>query len=236
MQAGSVLKPEIELVVFDCDGVLVDSEIISAKVLIKQLETVGIQVDFDYVQQHFLGRSFPWVVSEVGNRFDITLPPDFENQHRCTLLTAFETELRSMDGVEGVLSDLRVRACVATSSSPIRVQRSLELAGLAERFAGRVFSASDVAKGKPAPDLFLHAARSMGVEPRRCLVIEDSLSGLEAAVAADMPVWRFMGGSHLKSAPQRTPDELARIPVFDRWSDFFELAPELRREGDKVRP
>lgn len=236
MQPVSMDRREIELLIFDCDGVLIDSEIISANVLINQLEAVGVAVGFDYVQQHFLGRSFPWVVSEIGSRFGITLPPDFEGQHHRDLLIAFENDLRTMDGVEAVLSDLGVSTCVATSSSPSRVERCLELAGLAERFGTRVFTASEVEKGKPAPDLFLHAARSIGVEPRRCLVIEDSLSGLQAAMAADMPVLRYVGGSHLKSARQKTPDDLARIPVFEHWSDFFELAPELRREDDRIRP
>lgn len=140
-------KSKVELVIFDCDGVLIDSEVISGNILIEQLGAVGIDVDFDYVQQHFLGRSFPWVVSEIGTRFGIALPPEFEDRYRQDLLAAFESGLRTVDGVEDVLRSLAVDACVATSSSPRRVERSLELVGLAGRFGGNVFTASEVDYG-----------------------------------------------------------------------------------------
>jgi HAD superfamily hydrolase (TIGR01509 family) len=220
----------IELVIFDCDGVLIDSEIISANILVEQINRLGLNVNFQYVQENFLGRSFPRVVGLIRDQFGMELPADFEDNYRSELLRIFETRLVAMPGVEDVISNISVAHCVATSSSPKRVRRSLELVDLAARFEGRVFTASQVAKGKPAPDLFLHAARHMGIAPSRCLVIEDSLSGLDAALAAGMSVWHFSGGSHLAGAGISLPERFSSLVTFDNWRDFFEMAPELKRK------
>jgi HAD superfamily hydrolase (TIGR01509 family) len=219
----------IQLVIFDCDGVVIDSEVISARILIAHLASVGVMVDVAHFREHFLGRSFPKVVAEVRVRYGVTLPDDFESSYRATLLKAFEIELQPMPGVTGVLADLAIASCIATSSSPPRARRSLELAGLLPHFDGRVFTASEVAHGKPAPDLFFHAAKQMGVQPQHCLVIEDSVPGLKAALAAKMRVHHFTGGSHLRGVGA-TPDAAAlRVPAFDNWHKFFEMEPELRK-------
>lgn len=231
--SGPLTEPlagrDIALVIFDCDGVLVDSEPISERVLLAALAEAGVAVDHAYFKAHFLGRSFPRVAQSIRDDFRIALPATFESDYRERLLLAFEAELKPVAGVFEVLERLAVRACVATSSSPPRVRRSLQLAGLDGCFGEAVFTASQVARGKPAPDLFLHAAAQCGVEPERCLVIEDSLPGLEAARAAEMAVWHFIGGSHLDAgdaAPGEPP-----LPVFDRWSAFFEMAPQLARDA-----
>ena len=125
----------IELVIFDCDGVVVDSEVISARVLIAHLASVGVDVDAAHVRTHFLGRSFPKVATEVRMLYGVKLPEDFEASYRATLLKAFETELKPMAGIEKVLENLNVSSCIATSSSPQRARRSLELAGLLPHFA-----------------------------------------------------------------------------------------------------
>lgn len=220
----AVATSDIDLVIFDCDGVLIDSEIISARVLMAALEEAGVAVDFPYFKAHFLGRSFPRVAESIRQDFRVRLPETFESDYRARLLAAFERELKPVKGIIGVLENLAVRACVATSSSPQRVGRSLQLSGLDRFFGGDVFTASQVANGKPAPDLFLHAAAQCGVDPARCLVIEDSLPGLEAARAAGMPVWHFIGGSHLdRSDATLSPP----LPFFDNWDAFFDMAPEL---------
>lgn len=218
-----------ELVIFDCDGVLIDSEIISSRILVRLLADVGVHVDHAHVLQHFLGRSWPKVAAEIRIQHGLTLGAEFEERYRSDLLAAFETELRTVEGIEAVLSGLDVEFCVATSSSPKRVRRSLELAGLDSSFGERIFTASQVSHGKPAPDLFLYAAQSMGVRPEACLVIEDSRPGIEAAHAAGMPVWRFTGGSHMAGLDIAGPDEADGIRHFSRWSEFFELEPDLRR-------
>lgn len=219
----------IDLVIFDCDGVLIDSEVISARILVEQLGRVGVHVDFPYVQKHFLGRSWTKVAAEVRISYGLDLDSDFEERYRSELLAAFETELRAMPGVDAVIDELGVTSCVATSSSPKRARRSLFLSGLAPRFGERLFTASQVRNGKPAPDLFLFTADSMDVDPARCLVIEDSMPGVVAARAAGMQVLRFVGGSHLKGLEQGELDQNGTLAVFDKWTQFFEMAPHLRK-------
>lgn len=225
------LDTTIELVIFDCDGVLIDSEIISATILVEQINGLGLDVDFKYVQRNFLGRSFPRVVQLIREQFGVRLPADFEDNYRSELLRSFETGLVAMPGIERAIGGLAVAHCVATSSSPKRVRRSLELVGLIDHFKGRIFTASQVANGKPAPDLFLHAAAQMDVQPAKCLVLEDSVSGLDAAHAAGMMVWHFAGGSHLAGASANLPDRFSSLVSFDKWSDFLDMAPELKRKS-----
>ncbi|WP_377511860.1 HAD family hydrolase [Octadecabacter sp. R77987] len=223
------MAQSLDLVIFDCDGVLIDSEGISARVLIDALADLGVVVDLAHFSSHFVGRSFPTVAKTIREAFSVTLPDDFEAQYRARLLDAFGKELTVTQGVCDVLDAIRHPICVATSSSPPRVKWSLELAGLTSYFGGAVFTASEVRNGKPAPDLFLHTAAKMGVEPSRCLVIEDSLPGVNAGLAAGMPVIRYIGGTHLKGrdlADLKTPPQ---VPVFDNWQQFFHMMPELRR-------
>ena len=218
-----------DLVIFDCDGVLIDSEVISARTLIRQLSLVGVDVDFAHVQKHFLGRSWAKVAAEIRQTHGLDLSTDFEGNYRSELLKAFETELTTMPGVERVLENMAVPFCAATSSSPARARRSLEISALAPFFGDRVFTASQVEHGKPAPDLFLFAARAMGVAPARCLVIEDSLAGIAAAQAAGMAVWCFAGGSHCEPLHSKADAALDGVPAFDKWDQLFQMAPGLGR-------
>ncbi len=218
----------IELVIFDCDGVLIDSELISAQMLIAELATLGVQVDLDYVARHFLGRSYPTVMAQIRTDFALNLPPSFEDAYRARLLAAFEQSLSVMPVVTDVLRDLGLPFCIATSSSPRRVEQSLRMTGLWPLAEGRVFTASEVARGKPAPDLFLHAATRMGVHPARCLVIEDSLTGIRAARAAGMEVWRFVGGSHLGPAADAEPLDASPDLRFASFAEFFHIDPRIK--------
>ncbi len=219
----------IDLVIFDCDGVLIDSEVISARMLIAELAGHGVAIDMPYVARHFLGRSYPVVLQNVRDSFGIDLPYSFEVDYRARLLAAFEADLRVMPGIAEVIDRLRVPYCAATSSSPERAARSLELTGLAGRFAGRLFTAAEVAHGKPAPDLFEHAAAKMGAQPARCLVIEDSLMGLRAARAAKMRLCWFNGGSHIAGAalPPEAPRPDDTLAGF---AGFFMQFPDLLRK------
>ena len=216
----------IELVIFDCDGVLIDSEGISGRVLITALAKLGVEVDFDYCCVNWVGRSFPTVAQNIRDTFDLVLPEDFERRYRADLLTAFETELTATAGVEAAIQGLPVPSCVATSSSPERVARSLFITNLAPFFGPHVFTASEVKNGKPAPDLFLHTAKKMGVKPEACLVIEDSLPGVQAAQAAGMDVLRFTGGVHLNGRVLKHPPE---VETFDSWPQMFVFRPELNK-------
>lgn len=204
-----------DLIIFDCDGVLIDSELLSADVMIEDLAALGLAIDRAYVRRHFLGRSFPTVARTIREELGQPLPEGFEMRYRTRLLERFETELRPTPGIEQVLEELDCSFCVATSSSPPRVARSLAISGLAPYFDERVYTASEVEHGKPAPDLFLHAAARMGARPERTVVIEDSGPGLAAAAAAGMRVILYAGGGHMVAV--ETPPGVARL---DRWADL----------------
>ena len=218
-----------DLVIFDCDGVLIDSEIISARMLVAELARLGVAIDLDYVARHFLGRSYPVVMEQIRREFGLALPPEFEDDYRATLLAAFEAGLRPMPGAAETLAALAVPFCVATSSSPGRAAQSLRLTGFGALVGPHLFTASQVARGKPAPDLFLHAAASMGATPARTLVIEDSEMGLRAARAAGMAAWRFTGGSHLAGRDLAEPADAAPHARFASFAQFYDIAPDLRR-------
>jgi HAD superfamily hydrolase (TIGR01509 family) len=216
-----------DLIIFDCDGVLIDSEIISARMLVDALAERGVQIDLPYVARHFLGRSYPVVMQTIRQDFGLDLPPAFEEDYRERLLDGFRRNLQIMPGVREALDRLTVPYCVATSSSPRRVQMSLSLVGLWETVKDRTFTASEVARGKPAPDLFLHSAARMGARPAQCLVIEDSLTGVQAGLAAGMTVWRFTGGSHMGPDTPAEPPEARPHARFASFAEFFQIAPEL---------
>ena len=220
-----------ELVIFDCDGVLIDSEIISAQMLVDELAGLGVQIDLAYVARRFLGRSYPTVMATIRQEFGLDLPPAFEDQYRSRLLAAFEQRLQIMPDVREVLETLDLPWCVATSSSPKRAERSLELVGLGAMVRDRLFTATMVVNGKPAPDLFLLCAERHGTPPARCLVIEDSLNGVRAARAAGMPVWRFIGGSHLAGRALDEPNDSKPDLHFAAFAAFYDIDPSLRRRA-----
>ena len=221
---------EFDLVIFDCDGVLIDSEIISARMLVTELARLGLAIDLTYVERNFLGRSYPVVMEVIRREFGLDLPPDFEARYRENLLTVFQTELKIVPHVREVLGAMAVPFCVATSSSPRRAGMSLALVGLAPLIGDRLFTSTMVAHGKPAPDLFLYAAAKMGADPARTLVIEDSLTGIRAALAAGMTVWRFVGGSHLGAATTEEPEDARPHRRLVSFQSFFQIAPTLTRQ------
>lgn len=214
-----------DLVIFDCDGVLIDSEIISAKMLRAEALKLGIDISIDHILKNYVGRSYPTVLAEIQERFNLTLPQDFEMKYRTRLLEAFETQLNIIPYVYDVIQKLKIPYCIATSSSPRRVNRSLELVGLSELFIQNIFTASQVKRGKPAPDLFLFAATSMGAIPENTMVIEDSESGVAAGLAANMFTVRFMGGAHLENQRDNSGANL----VFKNFNQFFDHFPDLKR-------
>ncbi|MFC0202147.1 HAD family hydrolase [Paracoccus rhizosphaerae] len=216
----------IDLIIFDCDGVIADSEILSAEVLIDQLAQLGIDITLDDVRRDFLGRSFPTVAASIRDRFARALPDDFEAGYRTRLLDRFAIDLAPTPGIGQVLKALTRPVCVATSSSPPRVARTLQLLGLTDRFGPHVFTASQVVQGKPAPDLFQFAAAKMGCAPDHALVIEDSVPGLQAARAAGMRALHYAGGAHL--AGHAAPDG-ARS--FADWCEFPALLASVERDA-----
>ena len=215
-----------ELVIFDCDGVLIDSEVISAEVLVGLAAEAGVCFDRAHVAAHFLGRSFPTVALAIREGWGRPLPPGFEAEYRARLLRRFARELRPTPGAAEALRACAVPSCVATSSSPERARASLEAAGLAP-LVRRLFTASEVSRGKPAPDLFLHAARAMGADPARCLVVEDSAPGIEAARAAGMAVAFFAAGGHLAAGRGGGFDTDPPCRAFRDWAALARAFPVL---------
>lgn len=200
---GRVL--DADLVIFDCDGVLVDSERLTVEVEARLLTELGWSVTPDEVVARWMGRTEVAQLAEVSDRLGRAAAAAFAARCRAEVGLAFDESLTPVEGIVAVLDrldELTVDACVASSGTPERIRHTLGLTGLWDRFEGRIFSAVDVAHGKPAPDLFLLAASHMNVDPSRCVVIEDSVPGVCAAVAAGMSVLGYAGGL-------AAPDQLA---------------------------
>jgi len=197
------LIPPPGCVIFDCDGVLVDSEPIAMRLLLETISDAGVALDPDTSYDRFLGRSLADTREILAAEFGVTLDDRALAAMRARLYAAFRAELRPIPWVPETLPRLNAPFCVASSSQSERIEFSLSLTGLWPQFAGRAFSATLVARGKPAPDLFLHAARKMGFAPADCLVVEDSPAGVEAALAGGMRVVGFLGGGHARSTAHR---------------------------------
>ncbi|HNH23717.1 MAG TPA: HAD family hydrolase, partial [Accumulibacter sp.] len=184
------------LLIFDCDGVLVDSEPIARRVLAELLEETGFPAPDETHAANHTGISLPTVLSMIENAADRPLPPGFADRLRQRSQEAFALGLRAVAGVAETLTRLCEPRCVASSGSPQKIRRNLALTGLLEYFDPHLFSGEMVARGKPAPDLFLFAAERMGFRPADCVVIEDSIPGVRAGRAAGMRVLGFVGGGH----------------------------------------
>ena len=192
------------LLVFDCDGVLVDSEPIANEILAETLTALGRPMTAAESMRDLVGRRLADILAETAAMTGRPVPPDAGEDMNARLFARFRRDLRAMDGVAEAIAQMPEPRCVASSSQPERIDLALETTGLLPLFPRR-FSAVEVARGKPAPDLFLHAARQMGFAPEDCIVIEDSLAGVEAGVAAGMPTIGFAGGGHAG------PDLAARL-------------------------
>ena len=210
-----------DLIIFDCDGVLVDSEVLSCRCLSKVLSGYGIDLGLDQALDLFLGRSTTAIV-EYYEALGRSIPEEFSTELRAGVRAAFTSALCPIEGVNTLLEGLKIPHCVASSSDLDRVSYSLFLTGLAAHFDKRLYTSQMVERGKPAPDLFLYAADRMQADPRRTLVIEDSISGIEAAKAAGMTVWGFVGGSHYQSRDGKAVlCDAGADRVFGRMTDFW---------------
>jgi HAD superfamily hydrolase (TIGR01509 family) len=184
----------LELVIFDCDGVLVDSERLAVREEAAVLAELGWPLGQAEVIERFMGRSQAFMVRAVLDRLGGRLPDDWQERLDRRYRAAFEAELTPVDGVVEALDRIATPTCVASGGSHAKLRHTLGLTGLYDRFAGRIFSATEVADGKPAPDLFLHAAARLGADPAACAVVEDSRYGVQAARAAGMRAFGYTGG------------------------------------------
>ncbi|NIA68341.1 HAD family hydrolase [Pelagibius litoralis] len=224
----------VGLIIFDCDGVLVDSEPLSMRILLQAIAEAGAEIDAAQGYEAFLGKSLASVCALLRRDYRVDMDDAALERMREHLYQAIRQELQPIAGIAEALDGLARPVCVASSSQPERIGLSLEVTGLAPFFNGHVFSASMVARGKPAPDLFLHAAREMQVAPSDCIVVEDSPAGIVAALKAGMGVFGFTGGSHARSQPHR--QKLAALGPIQVFEDMRELPGLIRNleRGQRV--
>jgi HAD superfamily hydrolase (TIGR01509 family) len=184
------------LVIFDCDGVLVDSEPIINRAHAHVLTTCGYPITEQALVERFCGMSDPDMLDVIEREWGRALPASYAERVGLMIESGFDQSLAAIEGVAEMLDSLPLPVCVASSSSPDQIRHKLELTDLLRRFGENLFSAAMVARGKPAPDLFLYAAQRLSTPADRCLVVEDSPAGIDAAVAAGMTAIGFSGGSH----------------------------------------
>ena len=187
-------KPGFELVIFDCDGVLVDSEPIANRVFVEMLSELGVQTSLEDMYANFVGHPMSYCMQLVERRLGHAPPADFEARLQERTFSAFEAErLQAMPYIFEALDQISIATCVASSGEIQKMRFTLGITGLLSRFEGRLFSVTQVERGKPAPDIYLFAAKTMGVSPARCVVVEDSPVGAQAGLRAGMTVLGFAG-------------------------------------------
>jgi HAD superfamily hydrolase (TIGR01509 family) len=193
--SGKILK---RLIIFDFDGVLADSEILSNTVLAEIMTELGVPTTPEDSLRLYMGKRFHEVIAAVEEAVGHPLPDDFPESYQYRTLSRFGRDLRLIEGARAYIEEfLHIPRCIASSSSPDRLKFCLEVLNLAEFFGSYVYSASEVARGKPYPDIYLLAAERMKADTRTCIVIEDSVSGVQAGVAAGMTVIGLLAGSHI---------------------------------------
>ena len=182
---------QFALVIFDCDGVLVDSEPILNRIFAETLTEAGFSITHEEVTQRFMGKSLATCLAIIEATYGRPLPPDFVERCRDREMAAFQQELQPTVGIVSALEQIPLPRCVASNSSHRHIQQVLTLTGLLHQFEGRLYSAYDVDRPKPFPDVYLYAAEQMGTHPKHCVVIEDSVTGVQAAFAAGMTVFGY---------------------------------------------
>lgn len=221
-----------DLIIFDCDGVLVDSEVISCRAHADTLTRHGYPITAEQVLERFLGRSMRHATIEIEAELGRSLPDDFASQTYAEIFRLFATSLQATPHIVEALAQIGQPVCVASSGPPEKISASLNRTGLYERFAPHIFSAVQVRHGKPAPDLFLLAAERMQTAPEKCLVIEDSIAGIAGAIAAGMPVLGFHGGSHCRPGYGDRLRAAGATAIFD---DMRQLPAIIQRIGAETR-
>ncbi|RWM82604.1 MAG: HAD family hydrolase [Mesorhizobium sp.] len=222
-----------ELVIFDCDGVLVDSEGLSVSALLSMITLAGGSVSEDAAYEHFLGKSMKSVREILDRDFGLDITDQHLSAMRVELMRKFREELKPIPGIGQVLPRLAMPCCVASSGTLDRIRYALDVTGLLGLLEPHLFSAAMVARGKPAPDLFLHAAANMGAIPQNCLVVEDSPVGVAAARAAGMRVLAFTGGTHAGNPALKA--RLASSEPDFIFADMLQLPDLIAGLGARVR-
>ena len=190
-RGGKVNKSRFDLVIFDCDGVLVDSELITNRIFARMLNEMGIPVSLEDMFEQFVGRSMPQCLEMTAGLLGRPVPDEFEREYHARAAAALKLELKPVPGIEQVLATMDIPYCVASSGTHEKMNTTLGVTGLLPKFQGKMYSVTEVAESKPAPDVFLYAAKQSGVDASACAVIEDTPTGVRAGVAAGMTVFGY---------------------------------------------
>lgn len=208
--------PRFELVIFDCDGVVVDSERITHAMFGRFIRGLGADLSDEQMNEMFLGRRLDECLGIVADLTGRVPPADALERYRAERDRALREQVEAVPGVRAVLESLTIPYCLASSGDHDKMRATLGATGLLPFFAGRIFSATEVARGKPAPDVFLLAAQRMGTDPANAVVIEDSVNGVRAGIAAGMTVFGYtgtVGGTALAAAgAARTFGAMSELP------------------------
>jgi HAD superfamily hydrolase (TIGR01509 family) len=217
------------LIVFDCDGVLIDSETLACGTVAEWLRSKGTAIANEEAIANYIGVSATSTFEDIRTRHGLDASPQDRDELNTLIVARLKESVQPMPGVEDVLRVLKPRysICVATSSFPARVQASLTRTKLLEFFGDHVFTSTMVARGKPAPDLFLYAAQQMHAAPQDCVVIEDSTSGAQAAAAAKMSCIGFLGGSHVTAALGEKLKECGVLEIVDQMAGLPPLIDRI---------
>jgi HAD superfamily hydrolase (TIGR01509 family) len=190
-------------IIFDCDGVLVDSEGISNATLVAMAKSFGVSIEDDYANEFFLGKSLQFCFDYIERLSNQKLPSNFEEEFRLRTFQAFKTELKPIEGIHELLNKIKIPFCVASNGPAEKIRLNLTTTQLIDKFEGNIFSAYDINSWKPNPELYWHAAKSMGFEIQECVVIEDSPAGVQAALTGGFDVLGFVNkGNHVQLKQQ----------------------------------
>jgi HAD superfamily hydrolase (TIGR01509 family) len=182
-------------IIFDCDGVLVDSETISARIFIEMAESLGFKMDFDFAVERFAGVSMKENLNFIRDNIECTLPADFEQEFRRRTYDAFKTDLKPIEGIHNLINKITVPFCVASSGPVEKIKLSLTTTNLIDKFENRIFSCYEIGSWKPNPEIYLFAAKQMGFNPDECAVIEDSEAGIRAGKSGGFDVYALANES-----------------------------------------
>lgn len=208
-------KQKFGLVIFDCDGVLVDSELITNRVFARMLNELGIAVTLEDMFERFVGRSMPQCLEIIVQMLGRPVPQHFVEEYHKRSAAVLKLELKAVADIESVLATIPMPFCVASSGTHQKMQTTLGITGLLPQFQGKMYSVTEVAQSKPFPDVFLHAASRQGVVPAECAVIEDTPTGVRAGVAAGMTVFGYCA-----LTPRQRLIEAGAHHTFERMSDL----------------
>ncbi len=206
--------PSYKCVIFDCDGVLVDSEPLGNQVMVDMANELGAHINLDYAYNHFKGNSLKNCVFQIADLLNAELPFNFESEYRRRSFEKFKKEIQPVEGSLDLIKNLKIPFCVASSGPENKIRLNLELTGLLPYFESNIFSCYTIQKWKPNPAVFLWAAESMGFQPTECLVIEDSLIGVNAALEGGFDVFGFTAHDYqneLEGKATRTFDGMLKL-------------------------